>query len=152
VLSGLRPAALVRRRMPCRGALVGGLAGMCCLFGAASALAGPATPPVFTPVSGSPFSNSNATAVRGVAFSPKGGLLATAFPSYNQVAVYSVAGSGALTEQAPVTTGTQPYSVAFSPSGALLATANLGGTVSMFSVGASGALTSVGPAAGAQPD
>jgi 6-phosphogluconolactonase (cycloisomerase 2 family) len=147
------PAAHVRASLWCRSTFVGGLIAACCLFGAANALA-TATPPVFTRVSGSPFSNSHATSVRGLAFSPSGGLLATAFPAWNQVAVYSVAAGGGLTQQTPVNTGGQPYAVTFSPSGGLLATANeVAGTVSVFSVAASGALTSVGPdvATGAQP-
>ena len=146
VLVGLGPRVIVRSGLRRRASVVAGLVGVCCLVGAANALAGPAPASVFSPVSGSPFPNSNGTAVRGVAFSPNGELLATAFPGYNQVAVFSVAAGGGLTEQTPVTTGSQPYAVAFSPSGGLLATANeQASTVSVFSVGAGGALTSVGP-------
>jgi 6-phosphogluconolactonase (cycloisomerase 2 family) len=153
VLMEFRPRVIVRGGLR-RASVVGGLVGVCCLLGAGNALASLVTPSVFSPVSGSPFSNSNATGVRGLAFSPNGGLLATAFPAYNQVAVFSVAAGGGLTQQTPVTTGSQPYAVAFSPSGGLLATANeAANTVSVFSVAANGTLTSVGPdvSSGRQP-
>jgi 6-phosphogluconolactonase (cycloisomerase 2 family) len=136
-----------------RPGVVGGLVGACCLVGAASALANSTTPPVFSPVAGSPFSNTDTTLVRGLAFSPNGALLATAEPNADRVAVYSVAAGGGLTQVGsfPVATGSEPYAVAFSPSGAFLATANYGATngtgstVSVFSVAAGGALTPVGP-------
>jgi hypothetical protein len=53
---------------------------------------------VFSPVSGSPFGNTHTTGVSGLAFSPNGGLLATAEPGWNQVALYSVAADGGLTQ------------------------------------------------------
>ena len=70
-----------------------------------------------------------------VAFSPSGGLLATANKNVNNVSVFSVAAGGALTAVtgSPFTTGSSPASVAFSPSGGLLATANFtSNSVSMF--------------------
>ena len=61
-----------------------------------------------------------------MAFSPSGGLLATANYGGNTVSVFSVSPGGALTQVAgsPFVTGSRPNSVAFSPSGGLLATAN----------------------------
>jgi 6-phosphogluconolactonase (cycloisomerase 2 family) len=156
MLTVIRSRALVRARRLRRSGVTGGLVGACCLLGAASALAGPA-PSAFSPVTGSPFGNTNGTHVRGLAFSPDGGLLATAEPPYGEVAMYSVGAAGGLTQVgSAATTGAQPYAVAFSPGGGLLATANEGAnTVSVFSVGAGGALTSVGPdvstGAGTQP-
>ena len=82
-----------------------------------------------------------------MAFSPSGGLLATANSGAGSVSVFSVAADGALTPVGtPFTTGlgSGPMSVAFSPSGGLLATANKNvNTVSVFSVAAGGALTAV---------
>ena len=61
-----------------------------------------------------------------VAFSPSGGLLATANSGAGSVSVFSVAADGALTPVGTTSTGlgSGPISVAFSPSGGLLATAN----------------------------
>ena len=127
-----------------RAALVVGLAWAGLLGGAAGALAQPA----FTPVAGSPFTTGpTGLNPKSVAFSPSGGLLATANYAGNTVSVFSVAADGALTAVGtPVRTpGRGPVSVAFSPSGGLLATANSGaGSVSVFSVAAGGALTPVG--------
>ncbi len=81
-----------------------------------------------------------------MAFSPSGGLLATANVAARTVSVFSVGSGGALTPVAgsPFATGSFPVSVAFSATGGLLATANEGGnTVSVFSVGSGGALTAV---------
>ena len=81
-----------------------------------------------------------------MAFSPSGGLLATANYGDDTVSVFSVSIGGALTPVAgsPFMTGDNPATVAFSPSGGLLATANFGdNTVSVFSVSAGGALTPV---------
>jgi uncharacterized repeat protein (TIGR01451 family) len=82
---------------------------------------------------------------RSVAFSPGGGLLATAVSGIDAVTMFSVAADGALTQVAsPFATGTRPYSVAFSPDGRLLATANSGSdNVSVFTVAANGRLTPV---------
>ena len=81
-----------------------------------------------------------------MAFSPSGGLLATANSGAGSVSVFSVAPGGALTPVGTTSTGlgSGPMSVAFSPSGGLLATANKNhNTVSVFSVAADGALTAV---------
>ena len=81
-----------------------------------------------------------------MAFSPGGGLLATANANAGTVSVFSVGSDGALTpvSGSPFATGTGPFSVAFSPGGGLLATANeFDGTVSVFSVASGGALTPV---------
>ena len=124
-----------------RAVLVVGLAWVGLLAGAAGALAQPA----FMPVAGSPFMTGVGPA--SVAFSPSGGLLATADATDGTVSVFSVAADGALTAVGtPVPTHARlPVSVAFSPSGGLLATANSGaGSVSVFSVAADGALTPVG--------
>jgi 6-phosphogluconolactonase (cycloisomerase 2 family) len=113
------------------------------LFVPSSALAAPA----LTQVTGSPFATG--TFPFSVAFSPSGGLLATANAGGgNSVSVFSVNSStGALTQVtgSPFAAGAGPVSVAFSPSGGLLATANeLSGSVSVFSVNPStGALTQV---------
>jgi DNA-binding beta-propeller fold protein YncE len=87
---------------------------------------------------------------RSVAFSPGGGLLATANYGDNTVSVFSVSPGGALTavgSPIQIGTGSDPGSVAFSPDGRLLATANYGdNTVSVFSVSAGGLLAPVGSA------
>ena len=124
-----------------RAVLVVGLAWAGLLAGAAGALAQPA----FTAVAGSPFATGVGPA--SVAFSPSGGLLATANSTDGTVSVFSVAADGALNAVGtPVPTHARlPVSVAFSPSGGLLATANSGpGSVSVFSVAGDGALTPVG--------
>jgi len=98
---------------------------------------------VLTEVAGSPFVSGNSPF--SVAFSPGGGLLATANGDAT-VSVLSVASDGALTPVtgSPFRTGDTPDSVAFSPSGGLRATANLfGATVAVFSVASDGALTPV---------
>jgi hypothetical protein len=86
-----------------------------------------------------------------VAFSPTGGLLATANGGNDTVSVFSVnATTGALTSPGSFSTGsgTGPRSVAFSPTGGLLATANLGNdTLSLLSVAAPTA-TITSPATG----
>jgi 6-phosphogluconolactonase (cycloisomerase 2 family) len=100
--------------------------------------------PVFTEVTGSPFTTG--TSPVSVAFSPTGGLLATASMIDNSVSVFSVASGGALTEVSgsPFGSGSEPWSVAFSPGGGLLASANEGSnSVSVFSVSPDGALTPV---------
>ena len=131
-----------------RAGLVGGLIWACLLAGAAGALAQPA----FTPVAGSPFATGSGPL--SVAFSPGGGLLATANESDDTVSVFAVGSGGALTPVAgsPFATGDGPFSVAFSPGGGLLATANESDdTVSVFAVGSGGALTPVaGSLAGSQ--
>ncbi len=114
---------------------------MCCLLAAPGAIA---APPVFSQVSGSPFAAGNGPV--SVAFSPGGGLLATANQADSTVSVFSVGAGGALTEinGSPFATGNAPRSVVFSPDGTLLATANQSdNTVSVFAVGAGGALTEV---------
>ncbi len=94
-------------------------------------------------VTGSPFAATYLA--ESVAFSPGGGLLATANggntqatePGPNNVSVFSVNGSGELTQVkgSPFATNTDdPNSVAFSPSGGYLATADFGTGVSVFSV------------------
>jgi 6-phosphogluconolactonase len=93
-----------------------------------------------SPVAGSPFATGSGPATNpyAVAFSPSGGLLATANRNGDSVSLFSVnQTSGALTPLAgsPFATGTNPISVAFSPSGALLATSNYDqATVSVFFV------------------
>jgi 6-phosphogluconolactonase (cycloisomerase 2 family) len=138
-----QPRARMRDGLWRRTAAIGGLVGVCCLMGASVASA--ATPPVFSPVAGSPYATGDAPGA--VAFSPSGGLVASANGGDDTVSIFSVSSTGALTEApgSPDATGDSPNSVAFSPSGGLLATANEGDdTVSMFSVSPSGALTPVG--------
>ena len=104
-------------------------------------------------VPGSPFPDEGGSpSPVSVAFSPGGGLLATANFNDNDVSVFSVGAGGALTQVSgsPFATGQPcgsscgPWSVALSPDGRLLATASYcGGSVSVFSVGAGGALTPV---------
>ena len=104
-------------------------------------------------VLGSPFPTGGGPGSgNSVAFSPAGGLLATANFYSNNVSVFSVGAGGALSEVAgspfatgqPCGGGCGPISVAFSPDGKLLATASFcGGSVSVFSVGAGGVLTPV---------
>jgi WD40 repeat protein len=127
--------------------IVGIVMSLWCVSGASAAV----RPPAFTQV-------GTATATDGdpnsVAFSPNGGLLATA-NNNGTVSVFSASAGGALTPVGSATsTGRTPQSVAFSPNGGLLATANAGdSTVSVFSVSAGGALTAVGSATptGSQP-
>ena len=75
-----------------------------------------------------------------MAFSPGGGLLATANSGDSTVSVFSVASGGALTpgrRGSPFATGSGPRLGGVQPGGGLLATANGGdNTVSVFSVGA----------------
>jgi 6-phosphogluconolactonase (cycloisomerase 2 family) len=109
-------------------------------IGASAALAAPA----FTQVSGSPFATGGEPSA--VAFSPSGGLLATANYGDGTVSVFSVSSTGQLTQVtgSPVNSGGGPEAVAFSPDGKLLAVANFGdGTVSVFSVSSTGQLTQV---------
>lgn len=96
----------------------------------------------FSPAPGSPFATGAGSFADGAAFSPDGNLLA-AVEQPSSVSMFSVASTGALTQVtgSPFSTGSAPEAVAFSPDGALLATANVGdNTVSVFSVGESGAL------------
>ncbi len=87
-----------------------------------------------TSVPGSPFVAG--LSPRSVAFSPSGGLLATANSGGITVPVFSVGADGALTSVpgSPFRTGgSSPASVAFSPFGGLLAAANAGSnSASMF--------------------
>ena len=98
---------------------------------------------LLTPVVQSPASNANTgfNSPRSVAFSPSGGLIATANSSDSSVSVFKVDSvTGLLTPvvQSPAsnaTTGTGPRSVAFSPSGGVIAVANeYSDSVSMFKV------------------
>ena len=94
-----------------------------------------------TEVAGSPFTIDatigplpNPTSV---AFSPNGGLLATADPGSSSVRVLTVGSGGALTgfAEGQVGGGDDPQSVVFSPNGGLVATANfIDGTASVLSV------------------
>jgi 6-phosphogluconolactonase len=105
-----------------------------------------------TPVVQNPLSNADTgTGPYSVAFSPAGGLLATANYGSDTVSVFKVDEStGALT---PVTqtgsnaaTGPAPQGIAFSPNGGLLAVSNdvQSGSVSVFKVnGSTGALTPI---------
>jgi 6-phosphogluconolactonase (cycloisomerase 2 family) len=128
------------------------------LCGASSALA---ATPVLTPVSGSPFGTGVSGSQFGtgkqpgpVAFGRSGGLLAVGDEGDGTVSVFSVNSVGWLTPVAgsPFATGTNQFgagsmSVAFSPSGGLLAVGSVGGvtggSVAVFSVDSSGALTQV---------
>jgi 6-phosphogluconolactonase (cycloisomerase 2 family) len=103
-----------------------------------------------TPVTQTTAANADTGAgPASVAFSPSGGLLATANANANTVSVFTVDASGQLTPVTQTTaananTGSTPLSVAFSPSGGLLATANANAsTVSVFTVDGSGQLTPV---------
>jgi WD40 repeat protein len=123
------------------------LAGACGALMAAEASAAP----LFSPVPGSPYTTG--AAAESVAFSPSGGLLASAGLLKDKVAVDAVAADGALTPvqgspfdtniPASSTSGDEPQAVAFSPDGGLLATANDGESVSIFTVGPGGVLTGV---------
>jgi 6-phosphogluconolactonase len=102
-----------------------------------------ASEPAFTPVPGSPLTTT-VDGRSGVAFSPSGGLLAAG------TSMFSVGPSGALTPVGGAAPDPYAGAVAFSPNGALLAAADEEGstpsgghTISMFSVGSSGALTAV---------
>jgi 6-phosphogluconolactonase len=101
-----------------------------------------ASAPTFTSAPGSPLSSPSGDS--GLAFSPKGGLLAAG------TSMFSVASSGALTPVGGASPDPYAGAVAFSPSGAFLAAADKSGptpaggnTISMFSVGSSGALAPV---------
>jgi 6-phosphogluconolactonase len=135
-----------------RACAVCGLMGACFLFLAAGAVAAP--PPVFTQVL-PPVANG--TSVLGVAFSPSGGLVATAHPAFDAVVVFTVGPGGVLTQagSGALAGGAAPSSVAFSPINGLLATSNAGnGTVSVLRVSAAGVVTLLGSspiAAGTSP-
>ena len=107
-----------------------------------------------TPVTQNPASNADTGAFPyGIAFSPDGGLLATANSAYTcaptcvngSISTYRVAATGGLTPAFTVDAELQPQSVTFTPNGLFLATANVySSTVSVFGVDdASGALTPV---------
>ena len=100
--------------------VVGGAVGLWCLLAASGAVAQPA----FTQVPDSPFATGSAPET--VAFSPGGGLVATANDGDNTVSMFSVGPGGDLTQVSgsPFLTGSGPFSVAFSPDGGLLATGN----------------------------
>ena len=103
-------------------------------------------------LSGSMFATGKSPS--GVAFSPSGGLLAVTDEKSNTVSVFAVGVGGQLTQVSgsPFATGIEPDAAAFSPNGAFLAVANFDdgpegspddGTVSVFAVGAGGALSQV---------
>jgi 6-phosphogluconolactonase (cycloisomerase 2 family) len=110
-------------------------------------------PVMVTPVTQSPASNADTgMGPYSVAFSPAGGLVATANYGSETVSAFKVNEStGALTPvvQTPASnadTGAAPSSIAFSPNGDLLAVANdnVAGSVSLYTVNSStGALTPV---------
>jgi 6-phosphogluconolactonase (cycloisomerase 2 family) len=122
-----------------RATIAAGLGLVCSVWVCTSALAAP----VFLGVPGSPVATDRDP--RSVAFSPSGGLLATANYSARTVSMFAVAPDGAVSQVpgSPFGTSDAPVSVAFSPSGHLLATANYAGTVSVFSIGPTGALSVV---------
>ncbi len=126
-----------------------------CFAVAVLALANAAGALGFGQVPGSPFFAVGLAPV-SLAFSPSGGLLATAnFDDSDDatgVSVFSVGADGSLTQVtgSPFNTGGPwAWSIAFSPSGMLLAVGNApdpdggGNSVSVFSVGADGTLTQV---------
>jgi WD40 repeat protein len=135
---------LGRRRLPVIWLAALLVIGAWWLPGGAGALA---RSPAFSQVPGSPFATGTHPA--SVAFSPAGGLLATANNhgfDPGTVSVFSVSSNGALTEVpgSPFATGGIAESVAFSPNGWLLAIANyFPEAVSVFSVSANGALSQV---------
>jgi WD40 repeat protein len=105
---------------------------------------------VLTQVPGSPFHIGSLP--ESIAFSPNGALLAIQSSNSKSVSVFSVGADGALTQVtgSPFSVGSVAGSIAFSPNGALLAVApsaqamaNPTNSVTMFSVGACGALTQV---------
>jgi 6-phosphogluconolactonase (cycloisomerase 2 family) len=132
----------------CRVWVLGAVVGVMFLAGASAAVAAPA----FTQVG----SSATGTQPFAAAFSPDGGLVATADYRDSTVSVFTVSTTGALAPVgSPISTGANPDSVAFSPDGGLLATADSAdNTVSMFTVSTTGALTPVGTpiATGANPN
>jgi 6-phosphogluconolactonase (cycloisomerase 2 family) len=105
-----------------------------------------------TQVPGSPFGVGSLP--ESIAFSPNGALLAIQSFNTKSVSVFSVGAAGALTKVSgsPFSVGSLAGAIAFSPTGALLAVApsaaSMAGvtptnSVTMFSVGACGALTQV---------
>ncbi|HEY1478457.1 MAG TPA: WD40 repeat domain-containing protein, partial [Gaiellales bacterium] len=95
----------------------------------------------YTEVAGSPFADGSGPLA--VAFSPLGGIVATANANDDTISMFSVSPRGALTELpgSPFATGGSPQSIAFSPDGLLLATGNgNGNSVSVFSVSSAGTL------------
>ena len=119
-------------------ALTGSVLALCAL----PATSGAAASPLFTPVSGSPFS-TGADGASAVAFSPSGRLLATTGGILG-LAMSSVGPTGALTPApgSPFGINEGAFSPAFSPDGRLLANASEG-SIDVFSVAQSGALTPV---------
>jgi hypothetical protein len=131
MLSGVRLRSLIFGGFLRRARVVGGLVGAAVLLVAPDAVAAP----LFSPVSGSPF--GTASTPLSVAFSPGGGLLATANLA-GSVSEFSVdASTGALTPVAgsPFGAGSGTNAVSYGPGGNLLATADYwDDTVSMFAV------------------
>src|SRR5262249_13898692 len=90
------------------------------------------SPGLLTQVAGSPFATGQDPF--SVAFSPSGGLLATANTYDYTVSVFSVSSAGALTQVSGSPFETGGDSVAFSPSGRLMAVAGYYGSVAVFSI------------------
>ncbi len=111
------------------------------------------------PVAGSPFAFTAAHTF-GLGVVPAGDFLLAPLFDVDEVAVLSVSSTGVLTEAtgSPVAAGAAPFAVTVDPSGKFVYVANRGtppavGTVSAFSINASGLLTPVGTPvnAGLQP-
>ena len=101
---GLRGGRWIGRGGLRRASVLGVLVGVVFLSGASAALAAPA----FTPV-GTATSTGNNSGPFSVAFSPDGGLLATANTYDNTVSVFAVSAGGQLTPVgSPTATGSRP--------------------------------------------
>lgn len=121
-----------------RTALLSLIVGMCCLAAASGASA---AAPAFVQIPGSPFTTPRSA---GMAFSPDGSLLVEADQTSNELAVFSVASNGSLSQLSTVNAA-GPQTVAFNPAGTLLAVAGGNGssTVTIYSVSSGGTLTQV---------
>ena len=125
--------------------------GVACWFAPRSFAVGVLTPVPGSPVAIGPPGSLEATDSNSVAFSPGGRLLAIVYSTYENgyeaggVSVFSLGSDNVLSEVrgSPFANGEGADSMAFSPDGRFLAT--LGSTtLSVLSVGATGALTEVG--------
>ncbi len=100
-----------------------------------------------TPVAGSPFAAG--TTPNAVTVSPNGNFLYVTNGSSDNVSMFIIDGTGALTSPATIAAGTSPSGISIEPNSLFLYVANGGGTVSAYTITVgTGALTPVSGALG----